>query len=173
MCLCSPSSINWYRLRLGVKCTTGAVLNMLAAIRRGGPCGWRPTGATQASFLPVVAVVQRPWSDFCHLRRYISWCSFTFLAVFFDHSSTHAVEWNLLYLHEDETNTFSRRLTNASFAVGAEIKSRKTWAKVSGLGVVALTVSTDVRDRWAFVYIWAWNDTKHSAHAYTVGLNNL
>jgi len=34
MCLCSPSSINWYRLRLGVKCTTAAVLGMLAAIRR-------------------------------------------------------------------------------------------------------------------------------------------
>ena len=34
VCLCSPSSINWYRLRLGVKCTTGAVLGMLAAIRR-------------------------------------------------------------------------------------------------------------------------------------------
>jgi len=34
MCLCAPSSINWYRLRLGVKCTTGAVLGMLAAIRR-------------------------------------------------------------------------------------------------------------------------------------------
>ena len=33
MCLCSPSSINWYRLRLVVKCTT-AVLGMLAAIRR-------------------------------------------------------------------------------------------------------------------------------------------
>jgi len=30
MCLCSPSSINWYRLRLGVKCTTGAVLGMYA-----------------------------------------------------------------------------------------------------------------------------------------------
>jgi len=59
VCLCSPSSINWYRLRLGVKCTTGAVLGMLAAII-GGPCGWRPTGATPASFLPVVAVVQRP-----------------------------------------------------------------------------------------------------------------
>jgi len=26
----------------------------------GGPCGWRPTGATPSSFLPVVAVVQRP-----------------------------------------------------------------------------------------------------------------
>ena len=24
------------------------------------PCGWRPTGATPASFLPVVEVVQRP-----------------------------------------------------------------------------------------------------------------
>jgi len=34
MCLCSPSSINWYRLRLGVNCTIGAVLGMLAAIRR-------------------------------------------------------------------------------------------------------------------------------------------
>jgi len=34
-------------------------LGMLAAII-GGPCGWRPTGATPASFLPVVAVVQRP-----------------------------------------------------------------------------------------------------------------
>jgi len=34
MCICSPSSINWYRLRLGVKCTTGAALGMLAAIRR-------------------------------------------------------------------------------------------------------------------------------------------
>ena len=32
MCICSPSSTNWYRLRLGVKCTTGAVLGMLAAI---------------------------------------------------------------------------------------------------------------------------------------------
>ena len=31
---CSPNSINWYRLRLGVKCTTGAVWGMLAAIRR-------------------------------------------------------------------------------------------------------------------------------------------
>jgi len=50
VCLCSPSSINWYRLRLGVKCTTGAVLGMLAAII-GGPCGWRPTGATPTSFL--------------------------------------------------------------------------------------------------------------------------
>jgi len=59
VCLCSPSSINWYRLRLGVKCTTGAMLGMLAAII-GGPCSWRPTGATPASFLPVVAVVQRP-----------------------------------------------------------------------------------------------------------------
>jgi len=49
MCLCSQSSINWYRLRLGVRCTTGAVLCMLVAI--GGPCGWRPTGATPASFL--------------------------------------------------------------------------------------------------------------------------
>jgi len=35
------------------------VLGMLAAII-GGPCGWRPTGATPASFLHVVAVVQRP-----------------------------------------------------------------------------------------------------------------
>ena len=26
----------------------------------GGPYGWRPTGTTPASFLPVVAVVQRP-----------------------------------------------------------------------------------------------------------------
>ena len=26
----------------------------------GGPYGWRPTGATPVSFLPVVAVVQRP-----------------------------------------------------------------------------------------------------------------
>jgi len=34
MCLCSPSSINRYRLRLGVKCTTGAVLGMLASNRR-------------------------------------------------------------------------------------------------------------------------------------------
>jgi len=32
MCLCLPSSINWYRLRLGVKCTTGAVLGMLTAV---------------------------------------------------------------------------------------------------------------------------------------------
>jgi len=32
VCLCSPSSINWHRLRLGVKCTTGAVLGMLATI---------------------------------------------------------------------------------------------------------------------------------------------
>ena len=59
VCLCSPSSINWYRLQLGVKCTTGAVLGMLAAII-SGPCRWQPTGATPASFLPVVAVVQRP-----------------------------------------------------------------------------------------------------------------
>ena len=71
MCLCSPSSINWYRLRLGVKCTTGAVLGMLAPFGRR-LCGWRPTGVTPASFLPLVAVVQRPWSGFCHLRRYIN-----------------------------------------------------------------------------------------------------
>ena len=58
MCLCSPSSINRYRLRLGVKCTTGAVLGMLAVIRRtlrlaanrrhssiGLTCGCRCTAA--------------------------------------------------------------------------------------------------------------------------------
>ena len=59
-CLCSPSSINWYRLRLGVKCNTGAVLGMLAAI----------IGATPASFLPVVAVVQWPWSDLSLMPLY-------------------------------------------------------------------------------------------------------
>jgi len=82
VCLCSPSSINWYRLRLGVKCTTGAVLlGMLAAIRRTLrlaanrghssivlTCGCRCTAALK-------------WLN-CHLRRYIN-CRyfFSFLSV--------------------------------------------------------------------------------------------
>jgi len=60
MCLCSPSSMNWYRLRLGVKCTTGAVLGMLAAIRRTLRLAANRRHSSPASFLPVVAVVQRP-----------------------------------------------------------------------------------------------------------------
>ena len=60
VCLCSPSSIHWYRLRLGVKCTTGAVLDMLAAIRRTLRLA---ANRRRSSIVLVVAVVQRPWSD--------------------------------------------------------------------------------------------------------------
>ena len=78
MCLRSPSSINWYRLPLGVKCTTGAVWGMLAAIRRT----LRLAANRRHSSIVLTCgcrCIQRPWSDFCHLRRYINWRSFIFL----------------------------------------------------------------------------------------------
>jgi len=72
----TTSSINWYRLRLGVKCTTGAVLGMLAAIRRI----LRVAAYRRHSSIVLTCGCHCTvaLSGFCHLRRYINCRCFTF-----------------------------------------------------------------------------------------------
>jgi len=58
-CLDYNPGINWYRLRLGVKCSTGAVLDMLAAILQTLRLAANRRHSSIV-FLPVVVVVRRP-----------------------------------------------------------------------------------------------------------------
>ena len=72
---CSLSSINWHRLQLGVKCTTGAVLGMLAASRR---TLWLAANRRHSSIVLTCGYHCTAALKWLLSRRYINWRSFTF-----------------------------------------------------------------------------------------------
>jgi len=76
VCLCSPSSINWYRPRLGVKCTTGACWACWQPLSADLAVGGQPAPLQHRSYLwlPLYSGLEVT----CHLRRYINCRYFTF-----------------------------------------------------------------------------------------------